>query len=367
MRIPFIDLHAQYLSIKEEIDRALAEVLRESSFVGGRHVASFEEAFAGYIGAGACVGGGNGTDALEIALECLDLPPKSEILIPVNTFIATAEAVTRSGHRVLFCDCDPNSYTVSVADAARRLTPATRAIIPVHLYGQPCDMEPLLDFARQNGLKVVEDCAQAHGARYRGRTVGTFGDAASFSFYPGKNLGAYGDGGAITTNDSALAKRARMVANHGRLQKYQHEMEGRNSRLDALQAAVLGVKLPHLERWTEARRANASLYGSLLAGMGVNTPLERPEARHVYHLYVIRVQEREKVQAALKAAGIESGIHYPLPLHLQPAYRQLGHGRGDFPAAEEVSEQILSLPLYPELAPEQIALVCATVEKALRP
>jgi dTDP-4-amino-4,6-dideoxygalactose transaminase len=365
MRIQFIDLHAQYLTIKEEIDAAIAEVLSSTSFIGGKCVKEFEEAFADYIQADTCVGVGNGTDALEIVLEALDLPPNSEILVPVNTFIATAEAVTRSGYRVRFCDCDPATYTISIPDAERRITPSTRAIIPVHLYGQPCDMDAVVSFAKSNNLVILEDCAQAHGAAYKGCKVGTFGDAATFSFYPGKNLGAYGDAGAIVSNNLKIASKCRMIANHGRVLKYVHEIEGRNSRLDGLQAAVLQIKLCHLEDWTELRRRNATEYSTLLAGTNVVTPFERDDIRHVYHLYVILVDNRDKVQAELLKAGIETGIHYPVPLHLQPAYLHLGHCKGDFPVAEELSEKILSLPLFPELSTEQIAHVCSEVEKTV--
>ena len=365
MKVPFLDLLAQYRELKTEMDAAIAGVIRDCAFIGGSRVQQFEEEFAAYLGASRCIGVGNGTDALEIALEALQLPAGSEVLLPANSFIATSEAVTRSGHRVVFCDCNPESYTISIADAARRITPETRAIIPVHLYGQPCDMDAVMEFAKNHGLKVIEDCAQAHGATYQGRRVGTFGDLSAFSFYPGKNLGAYGDGGAIVTMDAALAERCRMIANHGRISKYDHEFEGRNSRLDGVQAAVLSVKLKHLERWTEARRANAARYTELLQGSAAATPAEHPDKRHVYHLYVVRVAERDRVQARLKESGIDAGVHYPIPLPLLKAYHYLGHRPEDFPVAASYHGELLSLPMFPELSSEQIERVCRELKDLL--
>lgn len=360
-KIPFLDLSAQYRELKPELDEAMARVLLECAFVGGEELQAFEQSFAKYLGATSCIGVGNGTDALEIALEALELPPGSEVIVPANSFIATAEAVTRAGHRVVFCDCDPDSYTLSVADAARRVGAATRAIIPVHLYGQPCDMDGVRQLADAHGLKVIEDCAQAHGAEFRGRKVGTFGELAAFSFYPGKNLGAYGDGGAIVSCDERLATRCRMIANHGRIAKYDHEFEGRNSRLDGLQAAVLRVKLRHLERWTESRRLHAAHYGALLEGSPVLAPREIRERRHVYHLYVVRVEERERVQQKLREAGIDSGVHYPIALPFLKAYRRLGHREEDFPVAASYQGKLLSLPLFPELGRQQIERVCGVL------
>src|SRR6185369_7911845 len=365
MKIPFLDLHANYESCKSELDDAIAGVIRDSSFIGGTCVKEFEKAFAEYLQAGYCVGVGNGTDALEIALEALALPPGSEVIVPANTFIATAEAVTRSGHRVVFCDCDPVTYTLSVSDAAWRITPHTSAIIPVHLYGQPCNMEEISALAAAHGLKVIEDCAQAHGAEFKDQKVGTFGDAATFSFYPGKNLGAYGDGGAIVTNDEAVAKKCRMIANHGRIAKYDHVFEGRNSRLDGLQAAVLNVKLKHLDEWTEARREKAALYRKMLKGSHVRVPEETDNGLHVYHLFVVQMDERDRVAEALLVKGISTGIHYPLPLHLQPAYQYLGYIRGDFPVTEMVAERILSLPLFPELSVKQVDIICRELREHL--
>ncbi|MCM0081185.1 DegT/DnrJ/EryC1/StrS family aminotransferase [Geomonas sp. Red32] len=365
MQIKFLDLAAQYGTIKPEIDEAIAGVIAESAFIGGKPVASFEKSFASYQQAEHCVGVANGTDALEIVLKGLELPAGSEVIVPANTFIATSEAVTSAGLKVVFCDCDPFTYTLSVADAERKITPATRAIVAVHLYGQPCDMDALMHLARQRGLTVVEDCAQAHGAQFKGQRVGTFGAAGTFSFYPGKNLGAYGDGGAIVTGDPELAKRCRMIANHGRIAKYDHEFEGRNSRLDGLQAAILETKLRHLEQWTEARRSLAARYSERLSGSGLVVPAVRDGLRHVFHLYVIQVEERERVQAVLKQEGIDCGVHYPVMLPLLGAYRHLGHTAADFPVAAGLMPRILSLPLYPELGEERQDRVIETLRRAV--
>ena len=365
MPIPFVNLAAQYASIRNEIDAAVAAVIAEGAFIGGRFVRKFEEEFASFVGTPHCIGCANGTDALEIVLEALSLPAGSEVIVPANTFIATSEAVARAGHRVVFCDCDPRTYTLSVDDAARRITPNTRAILPVHLYGQACDMDGVLTLARTHGLRIIEDCAQAHGALYKGKAAGTFGDAATFSFYPGKNLGAYGDAGAILTRDDELAKQCRMIANHGRTQKYSHLFEGRNSRLDGLQAAILSAKLKHLDAWTEARRRHAATYRYKLEGMGLMLPEESPDSRHVYHLYVVQADRRDRLREALKAAGVESGIHYPVPLPFLEAYRHLGAVREDFPVASSLQNKIFSLPMFPELTEEDIDTVANVLREAM--
>lgn len=322
--IRFLDLHAQYLSIKPEMDHAIASVIADSAYIGGHRVKAFEATFAEFQGAKHCIGVGNGTDALEIAIEALDLPPNSEIIVPANSFIASAEAVSRSGHRVVFCDIDPYNYTLDVAAARELVTSNTRAIMAVHLYGHPCDMDAVAALASENGLKVIEDCAQAHGAEYAGRRVGALGDIGCFSFYPGKNLGAYGDGGAIVTNGDNLARRVRMIANHGRLAKYDHEFEGRNSRLDGLQAAVLDVKLRHLEAWTQQRIRLADEY---LVGLkdieGLILPKRADNVRQVYHLFVIRTERRDALRAHLSALEIQTGIHYPTALPKLGAYAYL--------------------------------------------
>jgi dTDP-4-amino-4,6-dideoxygalactose transaminase len=359
--IKLLDLQRQYEGIREEMDAAIQAVIREAAFIGGRHVQAFEREFAAYQGAAHCVGLANGTDAIEIAIESLGLPAGSEILVPANSFIASSEAVTRSGCRVVFCDCDPATYTLSLEDAERRITPRTRALIAVHLYGQPCDMDAVREFAARHGLRVIEDCAQAHGAEVRGRRVGALGDLGTFSFYPGKNLGAYGDAGAIVTNDAELATRCRMIANHGRVEKYDHVFEGRNSRLDGLQAAVLSVKLRHLDAWTEARRRVAESYRAALQDLeGVVLPREEEWARHVYHLFVVRCAERDGLRKHLAAAGIESGIHYPIALPKLRAYDYLGQG-GEEMLANRFDAEVLSLPMGEHLGGPEVAAVAEAV------
>lgn len=361
MTVPFLDLRAQRRSLAPELDAVIAEVLEEARFIGGPRVDAFESAFAEYLGAPHCVGVGNGTDALEIALEALELERGSEILVPALGFIASSEAVTRTGHRVVFCDCEPDLYTASAQDVARRISPRTAAIMAVHLYGQPCDMAALLALARAHGLKLIEDCAQAHGAEYHGRKLGTFGDVAAFSFYPGKNLGAYGDAGAIITRDGALAQRCRMIANHGRVEKYDHRFEGRNSRLDTLQAAVLSVKLPHLDEWNHRRRRAAERYVHRLAGCGgVVLPRVRAGAQHAHHLFVIQADRRDELQRALRDRGIETGVHYPLALSQLEAYAYLGQG-GEELLAHRLSSRVLSLPMGEHLSDGDVDEVAEAV------
>jgi dTDP-4-amino-4,6-dideoxygalactose transaminase len=358
-------LKSQYHSIREEIDGAMAAVIADSAFIGGKYAKAFEEAFAAFCGAKYCVGVGNGTDALHIALRSLGVGPGSEVITAANTFIATAEAITMAGARVVFVDCDPETYNIDVRKVSAAVTPRTKAILPVHLYGQPADMAALAKIAKEKGLFLVEDAAQAHGAQIAARRVGTFGELACFSFYPGKNLGAYGDAGAIVTNDEALAVRCRMIANHGRIRKYDHDFEGINSRLDGLQGAILHVKLRHLEAWTDRRRSRAVLYDELLKDSGVVMPVATPGMRHVYHLYVVRVPDRDDVQAALKAAGIATGVHYPIALPSLAAYRYLGHRQEDFPVANRYAGEILSLPMFPEMTDDQVAYVCDVLRRAV--
>lgn len=364
MKVPFVDLQAQYRSIKDEIDLAIAQVLHDASFVGGPIVEAFERNFARYIGSKHCIGVANGTDAISLVLRALGIGPGDEVITAANSFIATSEAVTSVGARVVFVDCDPSTYTIDAGRIEQAVTPRTKAIIPVHLYGRPADMDAVMSIARRHGLRIIEDAAQAHGALYRGRRVGTLGDCACFSFYPGKNLGAYGDGGAVTTDDDALALKIRMYANHGRTQKYDHEFEGYNSRLDSIQAAVLDVKLRHLEQWTERRREIARQYD---AGLGdiVTVPAVPTDARHVYHLYVVRVPRREEVMEFLKRKGIGTGIHYPIPLPLLNAYRYLGHSAEDFPAASSLKDDIMSLPMHGSMSDEQVAYVINSLREAI--
>ncbi len=366
MRVPFVDLRAQYLMIRDEVHPAVDAVLSETAFIGGRRVTEFEEEFAAWVGVPHCVSVANGTDAIEIALRSLGIGRGDEVIIPANTFIATAEGVTSAGARVVFCDCEPDHYTIDVEDARRKITPRTRAIIVVHLYGHPVDMTPVMTLAMQHGLRVIEDASQAHGARYRGSRIGTFGDAATFSFYPGKNLGAYGDGGAIVCRDERQAQWARAYANHGSLIKYQHIMEGRNSRLDGIQAAVLSVKLRHIDFWNRNRRRIANRYAELLADVeGVEIPRVADWAEPVWHLYVVRVHERERIAQRMADRGVATGIHYPVALPFVDAYRYLNHTAADFPVAAAHMGELLSLPMYPELTDEQIVYTVDALRAAI--
>ncbi|MDT0183369.1 DegT/DnrJ/EryC1/StrS family aminotransferase [Microbacterium sp. ARD31] len=360
--IKFLDLQAQYASIKPEIDEAIQSVLNESSFIGGPHVATFEAAFAEFQGAEHCVGVGNGTDAIEIALEALGLPAGSEVIVQANSFIASSEAITRAGHRVVFADVDPDTYLLDLEDVAARITSKTAAIVVVHLYGRPANMAEVKALASAHNLRIIEDSAQAHGAEHQGQRVGAIGDIGTFSFYPGKNLGAYGDGGAIVTNDADLARRCRMIANHGRTDKYLHEFEGRNSRLDGLQAAILTVKLPHLDRWIDRRNDIASTYRTELADIdGLTLPNDVPEGdRHAYHLFVLRTSRRDELVEHLSNLGIPTGKHYPVALTAQPAYSQNESARSDF-VANAHGAQLVSLPIGEHLTVDQAHEVAAHV------
>jgi dTDP-4-amino-4,6-dideoxygalactose transaminase len=365
MNIPLVDLKSQYESIKGEINQAISEVLSSTAFIGGTYVGSFESAFAKFCNVRHCIGVGNGTDALFIALKCLGIGDGDEVITVANSFIATSEAVTQTGAKVVFVDINPKTYNIDTNKLEEKITSRTKAIIPVHLYGQPADMDPILDLAKKYHLKVIEDAAQAHGAVYKGKTIGSIGNMACFSFYPGKNLGAYGDAGAIVTSDDVLAKKARMFANHGRIDKYDHEIEGVNSRLDGLQAAILGVKLKHLPVWSEARRGNAYLYNEHLKEAGLILPGEIANVEAVYHLYVVRTKKdlRQKLQDHLKSKGISTGIHYPISLPNLKAYSHLKHDKNDFPEATRASEEILSLPMYPELRRAQVQFIADTIRE----
>ncbi len=345
MAVKFLDLGSQYASIRAEIDAAIADVVRDSAFISGPYTTRFEKAFGAYHQAPYCVACANGTDAIEIALEALSLPLGSEVIVPANTFIASSEAVTRSGHRVVFCDCDSDDYTISPESVRTKITPKTKAIMAVHLYGQPCNMDALLEIATEFGLMIVEDCAQAHGADYKGRRVGAIGDIGTFSFYPGKNLGAYGDAGALVTANEDLAKRVRMIANHGRIAKYDHAFEGRNSRMDGIQGAILSVKLAHLDTWLDRRAAVAQHYRDGLKGVGdLVLPASRNWGRHVYHLYVVRTRRRDALQSFLKDKGIETGIHYPVALPKLAAYAYCDQQHEDM-FANRADCELLSLPI----------------------
>ena len=365
MKVPFVDLKAQYLSLKTEFDAAILDVVANTAFVSGRYAAKFESEFAQYIGTQHCVAVANGTDAIEIALQALAIGAGDEVIVPANTFFATAEAVANVGATVVFVDCEPNFYNIDVAKIEEKITPRSKAIIPVHLYGLPAEMDAVMQIARKHGLKVIEDCAQAHGAKYKGQTVGTFGDVATFSFYPGKNLGAYGDAGAIVTNDSEIAERCRLIANHGQPSKYHHTLIGRNSRMDGIQAAVLSVKLRHLDKWLDARRANAARYNELLADTGIALPETPEHSTHTFHLYVIRVKNRDAVAAKLNEVGIDTGLHYPTALPFLEAYSDKNYQPSDFPVAHSQMGDLLSLPMYAELTDEMIEYVCENLKAAI--
>lgn len=363
MQVPFVDLHAQYLMIQDEIDAAISAVICDAAFIGGKYVSAFEREYAEFLGIEHCVGCANGTDAIEIILQALGVGPGDEVIVPALTWISTAEAVSNIGAIPVFVDIDPAYYTIDVNRIEERITRNTKAIMPVHLYGMSADMDMILELAARYSLKVVEDCAQAHGATYKGKIVGTIGDAATFSFYPGKNLGAYGDAGCMVTSDSTVAAKARMIANHGQLEKHRHLMEGRNSRLDGLQAAILSVKLPHLAKWTELRRNHARMYGELLTGKSLKIPQIREGSTHVFHLYVVQVDERDNIKQLLKKAGIDTAIHYPSVVPLLDAYKMRRFSRQDFPVASDTVRKILSLPMYPEMTDDMICHVAQTLQK----
>ncbi|MBU0492229.1 MAG: DegT/DnrJ/EryC1/StrS family aminotransferase [Chloroflexi bacterium] len=359
--IPFVDLGAQYRAIQAEIDAAIQEVLASTAFVGGAQVRQFEAEFAEFCQVPYAIGVANGTDAIELALQACGVGPGDEVITVSHTFTATAEAIVNVGATPVFVDIHPQTYTMAVEGLEARITPRTKVIMPVHLYGHPADMDPIVALARRHGLRVIEDAAQAQGARYQGRRAGSLGDIACFSFYPGKNLGAYGDAGAVVTADPDLAQYVRRMHDHGRTEKYVHEHIGRNSRLDGLQAAILRVKLRHLDQWNDQRRDHAALYDELLPRLGISVPIPSNQVEPIYHLYVVRVPDREGLGAHLKAQGIATGIHYPLPLHLQPAYCHLGYREGDLPVTEAIAAEVLSLPMFPELTTDQIETVVGAV------
>jgi dTDP-4-amino-4,6-dideoxygalactose transaminase len=362
--IPLVDLQAAHAEVAEEVDLGFKRILAATAFVGGEEVAAFEREYAAFTGVPHCVGVANGTDALELALRALGVGPGAEVILPANTFVATAEAVARAGARPVLVDMDPASYLIDTTAALAAVTDATAAIAPVHLYGQLAPVEQLVDALAGKGVHVVEDAAQCQGATRYGRGPGSWGVAAT-SFYPGKNLGAYGDAGAVTSTDATVATTVRTLSSHGGLTKYAHDLIGVNSRLDGLQAAVLRAKLARLSAWNDARRAAAQRYDALLADLDVVRPMTLPGNVHVWHLYVIQVERRDEVLARLNAAGIGAGIHYPTPVHLTPAFSGLGHARGDFPHAEAAADRILSLPIYPQITPEQQERVVTVLAEAL--
>ena len=365
-KIPLVDLKRQYQSIEQEMMAAIKNVLDETSFILGEPVACFEKSFAGFCGVASGIGTSSGTTALHLALVALGIVPGDEVITVANTLIATSEAISQTGAKVVFVDIDEKTYNLDISKLEEKITARTKAIIPVHLFGQSADMEAIMQIARTKNLKVIEDASQAHLAEFKGKRVGSFGDAACFSFYPGKNLGAYGDAGIVVTNHQTLAQKMRILSNHGRINKYEHLVEGYNYRLDTLQAAVLNVKLKYLDQWTQKRRQIAHLYDILLKDAAVKTPFVDERARHVYHLYVIRLADRLRLEKILTEHGIATGVHYPVPLHLQKAYQYLGYKKGDLPVTERCADEILSLPIFPELTNEEINTIGHVIRRELK-
>lgn len=365
--IPFLDLKAQYQHIKRDVDAAVSRVIDSGQFVLGPDVAAFEERFAAYCSVQHCSALNSGTSALHLALLATGVRPGDEIITVAMTFVATTAAILYCGAKPVFVDVDPRTWTMAPESVEAAITPRTKAILPVHLHGLMTDMDPIMAIARRHKLVVIEDAAQAHGAEYKGRRAGSIGDVGCFSFYPGKNLGAYGEGGAAVTNDPDLAQQIRLLRDWGQDAKYNHAIPGYNYRMDAIQGAVLNVKMNHIEQWTEARRAVASHYDRLIASNHIGKPSPPPHCRHVYHVYAIQIAGRDKVQEALHAANIGTSIHYPIPVHLQKAYANLGYAAGDLPVTETVAKRFLSLPIYPELGPEQVAEIALKLQDACSP
>jgi dTDP-4-amino-4,6-dideoxygalactose transaminase len=362
MKIPFVDLHTQYLNLKPEIDAAIADVIANTSFIRGPQVDKFEKDWADTVGIKHCISCANGTDAIYISMKALGIKPGDEVITTAHTWISTSETITQAGGRVIFCDTDKDTFNIDPKLIESKITDKTVGIIPVHLYGQACDMDPILEIAKKSGLWTIEDCAQAHLATYKGRQVGTMGDMATYSFYPGKNLGAYGDAGGIVTNNDELATYATTYARHGG--KGEHVMEGMNSRMDGIQGAVLNVKRPHLQSWSEGRRKVAARYDELLAGVGdIITPKVADDREHVYHLYVIRTERRDELKKHLADNGIPSVLNYPRALPFFPAYSYLGHSPEDFPESYRNQSMILSIPIFPEISEEQIVYVAETIRQ----
>jgi dTDP-4-amino-4,6-dideoxygalactose transaminase len=367
MNIPFLDLKAQYLTIKDEIHDAISKVMDSTAFAGGPFVNQFEKEFAKFCDCKHAIGVGNGTDALWLSLIALGVGAGDEVITVPNTFIATAEAITYCGAQPVFVDIDEKTYTMNPSLLEAAITPKTKAIIPVHLFGQTADMDPIMAIAKARRLYVVEDACQAHGAKYKGRKAGSVGNTGCFSFYPGKNLGAYGEAGAVVTNDDTLAEKMRIFRDHGQAKKYYHSMIGWNARMDGIQGAVLSVKMKYIAEWNESRRKHAQRYNALLSTLNnVHIPYEADNAKHVYHIYAIRIQERDRFMAYLADKGISTGIHYPVPIHLQKAYSYLGLNKGTFPVAEQCALEFVSLPMFPELTSEQISYTVDAI-KEFRP
>jgi len=361
--IPLVDLKAQYLTIKSDVAAAVGRVLDTGQFVLGPEVEAFEQEFAAYQGAAQGIAVNTGTSALHLALMAAGVGPGDEVITVPFTFVATVAAIGYVGARAVYVDIDPKTFTMDVNQIEGAITPRTKAIVPVHLYGQPADMDPIIEIANRHGLKVIEDGCQAHGAAYKGRPVGALGDLGCFSFYPGKNLGAYGEGGMVVTNNAAMAKQIRMLRDWGSEKKYHHVLKGFNYRMEGMQGSILRVKLRHLEKWTEARRAHAAEYRRVLADSGIEIPVEAPYARHVYHVYAIRTKDRVTMQRMLQSNGIGTGIHYPIPVHLQPAYADPAYRQGDFPHSEQAANEVLSLPMFAELSFTNVEMIGAAVKE----
>ena len=363
--MPFVDLAAQYQSIAQEIDSAIAGVVKRCDFILGHAVEQFEKEFAAYCEAEYAVAVDSGLSGLQLALSAFGIGPGDEVITAANTFIASALGISSAGARPVLADVDPATYNIDVVEIRKAITSRTKAIIPVHLYGRPADMDPILALAREHGLVVIEDACQAHGAKYKGIRAGSLGHAAAFSFYPGKNLGAYGDGGMVVTNNPAIADKLRMLRNYGQREKYHHEVRGFNHRLDTIQAAILRVKLKHLEEWNSSRRLHAQQYAELLRDTELGLPGKSEHTESVWHLYVVRTQRRAELARYLSEAGVSTGIHYPIPIHLQPAYRDLGYSIGQFPVTESLAQQILSLPMYAELPTSAIEYSTSVIHEFL--
>lgn len=364
--IPFVDLKTQYLSIKDEIDTAVLKVLESTQFVLGNEVKALEAEFADYCNADFGIAVNTGTSALHLALLAAGIGAGDEVITVPFTFVATAAAICYTGAKPVFVDIDPITYTIDVNKIEQAITERTKAILPVHLYGQPADMEPIMEIARRHGLTVIEDAAQAHGAEYKGKRVGSIGDIGCFSFYPGKNLGAYGEGGMIVTSNPEYTHTMQMLRDWGQERRYHHVLKGYNYRMDGIQGAILRVKLRYIEEWTEARRTHADQYNKLLANSGLTTPTALPHNRHVYHVYAVRTSQREWLQQQLNAQEIQTGIHYPIPVHLQTAYSDLGYKPGDFPHSELAAREVLSLPMYAELTATQVSKVANSLQNILQ-
>jgi len=362
IKIPFFELRRQYASIKPEMDKAISKVLESGQFIMGEELKSFETEFAKYVGAKHAIGVGSGTDALFISLLAMGMGSGDEVITAANTFVATAYTISHTGAKPVLVDIDESTFNMDPAKLEKAITKRTKAILPVHLFGLPADMNPIMEIAEKHGLTVLDDAAQACGATYKGRKVGSIADVGAFSFYPTKPLGAYGDGGMITTDDDGISKRVELLRNYGQTEKYHHLVKGFNSRLDEMQAAILRVKMKHLEQWGSSRRKNAALYNKLLNGSGVITPVEPAGCKHVYYLYVVRSKNRDGLQKYLASNGIGTMVHYPIPIHMQPAYNEMGWRKGDFPAVERSAFEILSLPMYPELKKEEIEEIAACVK-----